>query len=96
MYKTCMCMFNTLHVTTCRWMKTWNVEIGSEPKMRKEATALLGDNLVAELVPLSFPHKDGGEEIKPAALVYAPNLWQKIEDLIEQNDDKERGYTHTF
>jgi len=77
-------------------MKAWKVEIGSEPKMRQEATALLGYDLVAELVPFSFPQKDGGEEIKPAAFVYVPNLWQKIEHLLEQNDDKERGYTCTF
>ena len=82
------------HITIYRWMKSWKVEIGSEPKMRKEATALLGNDLIAESVPFSFPQKDGGEEIKPAALVYVPNLWRKIEDLLEQNEDRERGYIH--
>ena len=43
--------------------------------MRKEATALVGQDLVAELVPFTFPQKSGGEEIKPAALAYIPNLW---------------------
>ena len=81
-----------MHVTTYRWMKAWDIQIGSEPKMRKEATALVGHDLVAELVPFTFPQKSGGEEIKPAALAYIPNLWDKIEDLLQQNDDTERGY----
>ena len=83
---------HNVRVTTYRWMKTWDVEIDSEPKMRKEATALLGDDLVAESVPFSFSQKNSGEEIKPAALVYVPNLWHKIERLLEQNNDTERGY----
>ena len=53
------------------------LRLAVKPKMRKEATALLGDDLVAESVPFSFPQKNGGEEIKPAALVYVPNLWHK-------------------
>ena len=73
-------------------MKEWGVGIASEKRMRKEAAALVGDNLAAELVPFSFPHKDGGEVIHNAPYAYIPNLWEKIEDLLEQNSDDSRGY----
>ena len=73
-------------------MEGWNRE---RTENATEATALLSDDPVAELIPFSFSQKDGGE-IKPAAFVYVPNLWQKIEHFLEQNDDKDRGYTYTF
>ena len=59
--------------------------------MRREATALLGDDLVAELVPFSFPQKNGGE-IKPAAHAYIPNLWNKI-SLNKMMTKREGTYT---
>ena len=60
--------------------------------MRSEAKELIGDNICAEMVPFSFNHKDGGEEIRPAPMAYIPNLWEKIEDLLEQNNDNNKKY----
>ena len=42
------------------------------------ASELIGDNLEAELAPMSC-HKDG-EVIKEVPLAYIPHLWEKIED----------------
>ena len=70
----------------------WGVGLASEGKMRKEASELVGDNLDAELVPFSFKHKDGGQIIKSAPYCYIPRLWDKIQELIEQNSDDHRGY----
>ena len=39
--------------------------------------------MCAEAVPFSFSHSDGGEEIKPAAMAYIPNLWETIEQMLE-------------
>lgn len=71
----------------------WGVSIAAEGKMRTEATELVGDDVHAEMVPFSFKHKDGGEEIKPAAMACLPNLWEKIQDLLDSNSDDNKGYT---
>ena len=52
--------------------------IDSEKKMRKEAKLLIGDNLMAELAPFSFKHRDGGEVIQEALVGYIPKLWMMI------------------
>ena len=72
-------------------MNEWGLTIASEKRMRKVASELIGDNLEAELAPMSFSHKDGGEVIKEAPIAYIPRLWEKIEDLLNQNSDNERG-----
>ena len=75
----------------CRWISEWGITLASERRMRKEASDLVGDNLEAELAdPMSFTHKDGGEVIRNAPLAYVPNLWEKIQDLLEQNSDDKR------
>lgn len=38
------------------------------------------------MVTLSFPLKEGGEEVKPSPYVYVTSLWDKVESLLEQND----------
>ena len=76
-------------------MNTWGISIAAEGKMRQEARELVGDEVSAELVQFSFSHKDGGEVIKPAAMAYIPNVWEKIKDLLEKNDDKHKGYNNT-
>ena len=58
----------------------------SEKSMRAEAKGK------AELVPLTFKHRDGGEVIKEAAMAYIPDLWSKISDLLDQNSDDNKGY----
>ena len=72
----------------------WGISIAPEGKMRSEANELVGDNICAEMVPFSFSHKDGGEEIKPAAMAYIPNLWERIKDLLEQNNDNSKKYNY--
>lgn len=72
-------------------MKAWGVAIASERRMRAEAQSLVdGSNLTAEVAPFSFTQKEGGEEIRAAPIAYVPNLWQRIEDLFNQNDDEEK------
>lgn len=61
--------------------------------MRQEAKELVGEDVCSELVPFSFNHKDGGEVIKPAAMAYISNLWEKIQGLLEANDDHSKGYS---
>jgi len=75
-----------------RWMGMFGIGLASEKKMRSEAAELVGDNLCAEKAPFSFSHQDGGEYIKDAAFAYIPHLWEKIQDLMNQNSDDQRGY----
>lgn len=56
--------------------------------MRQE---IVGDDVCSESVPFSFNHKDGGEIIKPAAMAYISNLCEKIQGLLESNDDNNKG-----
>ena len=72
-----------------RWLDMWGVAVDSEKEMRKEAKLLIGDNLKAQLAPFSFKHRDGGEFIQEAPMVYIPNLWMKIKDQMDQNSDEE-------
>ena len=55
------------------------------------AKELIGDDILAEMVPFSFGHKDKGEEIKTA---YIPNLWEKIEDPPEWKNDNHKKYNY--
>ena len=66
--------------------------MAGEQKMRSVSAELVGENLEAETVPLTFRLKDGGEEIRPAPIAYAPNLWMKVEDMLNNSDDSSRGY----
>lgn len=68
----------------------WGISIASEGRMRKEADDLIGDDVCAEAVPFSFSHKDGREEIKPAAMANIPNLWETIERMLERNNDDDK------
>ena len=68
-------------------MNEWGLTLASEKRMREVASELVGDNLEAELAPMSFSHRDGGEVIKEAPIAYIPRLWEKIEDLLKNSDD---------
>lgn len=53
------------------------------------AKSLLGDNLEAETVPLTFPLKKadgGGEEIRATPYCYVPDLVDKVTTLLDQNE----------
>ncbi len=66
------------------------VEIASEGKMRKEAKLYTSeDNLKAEYTPFTFPLKDSNIHHKP--MVYVLNLWAKIEELLNENDNESVG-----
>eukprot|EP00731_Ephydatia_muelleri_P036064 Em0197g9a len=69
-----------------RWLKAWGIQLASEQKMRQRASALIGTNMSAEMIPLLFKHKGGADEIKPAPIAYIPHLWARIQTLLEQND----------
>ena len=60
--------------------------MASEGKMRKRSKDIVGDNLEAEYVPMSFSLKDGTEEIRLAPDAYISNLWGKIEQLLNDNE----------
>ena len=60
--------------------------------MRQEAKQLQGESLKAELVPLTFKHRDGSEVIREASTAYIPDLWLKISELLEQNCDGNKQF----
>ena len=80
---TCIHVFCTK--TTCRWLKEWGIALASERQQRTKSRALVGSKLAAEEVPLTFPLKNDGEEIRAAPMVYTPDLPAKIFDLLELN-----------
>lgn len=60
--------------------------------MRKRAAELIGSNLEAEQVPLTFPLKEGGgEEVKLRPFAYIPDLWAQILQLLESNERYKLG-----
>ena len=69
-----------------RWFKACGVAIPSEKKQRKLSHQVLGDNLESEATPFAFPLKHGGEDLRPAPLVYVPDLVAKIFQHLEQNE----------
>ncbi|KAL5503111.1 hypothetical protein EMCRGX_G010015 [Ephydatia muelleri] len=68
-----------------RWLQMWKIDMSSESHMRVRANDLIGSNIHAEMVPLSFQHKDGGEVIKQAPIASIPHLWDRIVTVLEQN-----------
>lgn len=66
--------------------------------MRAETKLLVGDNLCTQLVPFTFPVKDGRHsvEVRNVPMSYTPHLWQKVSDILMSNDDPERKYTDSI
>ena len=60
------------------------MQIASEKELRRVSHELLGDNLVGEDAPFSFP-TNSGVDILPAPLVYIPDLLGKITQMVDQN-----------
>lgn len=51
------------------------------------ARSLLGDNLEAEAVPLTFPlKKTSGEEVRATPFCYVPDLVDKVFTLTEEKE----------
>lgn len=40
----------------------------------------------AEMAPLTFPLKKGGEEVRAAAFCYVPDVVSKVMSLLDEND----------
>lgn len=57
---------------------------------------MIGDNVVAEAAPMTFPLKAGGEEIRGAPLAYCPELNQKIEQLLQKNVERYAPLANTI
>ena len=63
------------------------MSIASERKQRALSKELVGSNLASEAALFSFPMEScGKEELRPAPLVYVPDLSGKIFQLLEQNN----------
>ena len=73
-----------------RWLKVRGVTLPSEKKLRALYREILGGNLHSEAAPFSFALKHGGEDLRPAPLVFVPNLADMISQHLDQND----RYTH--
>ena len=60
--------------------------------MRAESAEFVGENLCIELAPFIFAMKDGHNsmEIRNVPISYTPQLWSKIQDMLEFNDDVKR------
>lgn len=67
-----------------RWYIQWGISVGSEKKQRAVAKTLLGDNLDAEAVPLTFPLKK--TEIRATACCFVPDLVTKVLTHIEEKE----------
>ena len=61
--------------------------------MRAETRQYIGENLKAELAPFSFSLKDGHNsvEIRSKAICFAPDLWSKIQEMFDLNDNNQTG-----
>ena len=59
-------------------MKEWGIQIASERKMRLKSSGLSDAPLWSEMALFSFPLQSGGEEMKPAPLIYVPDLKHKV------------------
>lgn len=66
-------------------MKSWGIQIASEKELRRVSREQLGDNLEGEEAPFSFP-STRGVDIRPAPLVYIPDLVGKVTQMLDQND----------
>ena len=73
-----------------RWLKARGVSLPSEKRQRALSHEILGENLQSEAAPFSFPLKHGGEDLRPAPLVFVPDLPAMVFQHLEQND----RYTH--
>ncbi len=56
----------------------------------------MGDNFCTKLAPFTFLVKDGRHslQVRNVPLAYTPDLWLKISDMLDFNDDSERRYNY--
>ena len=67
-----------------RWLKAWGIKLASERQLRKLSKRQIGANLEGEAVPFSFQLRNC-IDLRPAPLVFTPNLVDKILEITEQN-----------
>ncbi len=66
-----------------------------ESKMRAEAKVFTSsDNLKTEYTPFTFALKDGQRtiEIRNVPMAYILDLWKKISEMLDMNDNETTGY----
>ena len=80
------CFTLILSFSIFSWLKLWGVSVASEGKMRKAATNIVGENIVAEMAPLSTSVKED-TVVKPVPFVYVPRLGEKIQSVLEKNTE---------
>lgn len=59
--------------------------MASEKSLREKSLEQIGNDLEGELVPFCFPLRNG-IDLRPAPLVYIPDLVRKVLHMIEQNE----------
>lgn len=75
------------YTISVRWLTEWGISLSSEKKQRKLARKLLGDNLEAEAIPLTYPlKKTGGEELRATAYSYVPDLVSRVQRDLEEKE----------
>lgn len=68
--------------------------MASESKMRAEAKMFTSDdNFRTEYTPFTFALKDGNNsiEIRNVPMAYIVDLWNKISDMLNMNDNEATG-----
>ena len=80
--------------TCCRWFKAHGVVIPSEKRQRHLSEDILGDNLEAEEAPFTITLRHGGEDLRPAPLVFVPDLVTLVFQYLEQN--QRYRYSHMY
>lgn len=68
-----------------RWLKAWGIKLASEKSLREKSLEQIGNALEGELVPFCFPLRSG-IDLRPAPLVYIPDLVRKVINMVEQNE----------
>ena len=85
-----MTLYSYMHMymyitSSNRWLKASGVVLAGEKRQRCVAKELVGDNITAEPVLMSFSLASCGEEIRAAAYAYSPDLKAKVFQILEQN-----------
>ena len=70
---------------TYSWFRSNGIINPSERKLQKLSAELLVEDLESEMAPFSFGLKHGGEDLRPAPLVYVANLVAFTLHLLDRN-----------
>ena len=60
--------------------------IPSEKRLRQLSDDILGNHLESGTAPFTFAVKHGGEDLRPAPLVYVPDLRALFFQYLDQNE----------